>query len=219
MVEGVVNLDRAALLIADPDDAADLEFDVEPLRRDEAWPSVVASRDLAVRPGDRRAGGDDRACSAVVRDGEGPPVREDGGALGPEDLAHVAGVVHAAVAVDEVTDRHRQEHLQCVLADEGARRQRLGGAQHLLQRVTDGLPHLGAFAQERVEGVRGEGGRTDIRGEQTVAVQHGQVDGVSVEGHDHSRLGIVVCAGHAERKVGQPEAGPDLGSQRLPLRA
>src|SRR5262249_37590079 len=81
------------------------ELDVELLRR---RVHGVGRVDLTAGAHDVGAADDDRARTAVVRDGHPQPVRADGSAVGPEDPADVRRVLERRVEVDVVGDLERQ---------------------------------------------------------------------------------------------------------------
>ena len=99
------------------DDEAELGLDVEPAARAEGRRRVVGGLALPARADDVGARHDDRAGAAVVADRQVPPVRGERLGVGPEDPAHVRGVVQRAVEVDVVGDLERQVHRDLVERD------------------------------------------------------------------------------------------------------
>ena len=122
---------RAPALHAD--DEAELELDVEPLRRAEGgrravWP--CGRHDVG-------AAHDDGAGAAVVADRQVAPVGQQRLGVGPEQPAEVRGVLDRRVEVDVVGDLERQARLTRDLR-----------AVEVLERV---LPGAAAERHERVE--------------------------------------------------------------------
>ena len=112
-------LDRHGLaeLRRNADDEAELELEVESAARAEGRRLLVRSLPLAAGPDDVRSTDDDAARSAVIRDREPAPVRQQRFLVGPEYAAEVRGVLERRVEVDVVRDVERQTKASVSLGD------------------------------------------------------------------------------------------------------
>ncbi len=212
-----VHRHRLAGLAGRADQRAELELELEPLRRAVHRPVVAAAPDLALGPAEALPARADRRGAPVVRDRHPLVVRQQR-VLGPVELADGGGVVDAGVEVGELADAARQRHLghrlrQQAQLEEGPQLAVLGERDR--QRVPQHAPRARA---ERHEGIELAGRQRreqllDLLGPGALRARQVEVEDLVADGHaDAPRVAAALAPEAAvgqvlQREVAQPAVG------------
>lgn len=189
------------------DVVAEFEFEVELEGGAEGGEFGVGGFSLAFGPGDGVVGGDDAAGAAVVADGEVAVVGEEGWLVGAEHSADVAGVVDAAVEVDERGGGDGDEEVEFGDGEEGFVAKffvvaEVGGL--CVEEVGDPFSEVGeALGVEAEEGVE----PAEVFFIEEVGFhEEGEVEGVVADGGDEAFAPVFVV-GEGEGDVLDGEGG------------
>lgn len=188
MVFGGLASDAFAHFVALGDIEAHFQFEIEFFGWAECGRILVWRLHLPPWTADRGATGDDAAGAAVVADGEMTVVREEGRLVGPEHFANVAGVVDAAVEVDESRWRDGDLEVGFVEGDQGLVAELFvvaeGGVSGF-EEFEDLLAELGeGFFVEFDEAIEE---RELLRIEKSSVREHEEVEGEIADGDDDAR--------------------------------
>ncbi len=202
---GRARRDRRPERVAGAGDEAELELDVEPLRRAERGRAAgLGGRELAARAAHRRARDHDRARPAVVADRQVTPVRQQRVAVGAEHAPQVGRVLERRVEVDVVAHLEREPDLDLRERHRAALRRAV--REPLLQRGAQRRPGLPAEREQRVEHRARQRSRGNAgRGQQAALLELAEQHRLVAEPHGELRR-LAVAGDRAVGEVLEAEA-------------